>query len=690
MLSCSHLSIAVLFAHSAYAFKAFEPNCTSPRDHVSWVSPPAIRGTMDIIFSTFSVLLICTWAIQHLSVPPHKTHFWNRKTVKDGGYSARYSAFLDDARFNYTKLKWMATSLLAPEYILAKALSEFLAAHDSRRQFKELRSAGRLPKQPTQGPERLQSSRPCDPNEWTTTHAYFANMGGFILRFNVEAVEMSLEPHQPDELERSLFIRNPDDDPPYLPQDMLKAEARELEHCRQGKPCKNHPNKFDLNQNESSEGSNSDSHSNPALLRDENESHPLLQVVVDNNAQSFSIEALNGALPPTDQPYQPSENSAVLTPSTLMNQPEGPSYSTYIPLVNRNEYLTNSTPTTAVDEQKFPFSVDKLTGLDGSDHKLQQLHTERSVHSHEGYQPKKSTIHRVKERLIPHRKWQATWALSSMQVLYAIREGIIPLPETSAEELNDRSKGDALVKILACLHISWLVIQILARGVEGIAITQLEIMVLGFSACALVTYFLLFYKPQDVKVPTYIDIPNTLTRPQIIQLAARSPVATLMVQQFWLHGVAIRAMADNVFPWTPGIRFQIPHLMKTPIFLNPHLIGIGGGGAIFGGIHVAAWNFTFPTPVERLLWRISATYLVSIPLVGVFIYWFVQHFTRRSQTEETDNKADKVLRPIGRVAIPLYLLARMCLLVEVFRCLAFPPPSTFETVGWPSLIPHIS
>jgi len=105
-LSLLFLITALLFAHGAHAFRAFEPNCTSPHDYVTRVSPPPLRGTMDIIFSCFSVLLICTWAIQHLSVPPHKTHFWNHKIIK----SKQYSAFLDDARFNYTKLKWMGIS----------------------------------------------------------------------------------------------------------------------------------------------------------------------------------------------------------------------------------------------------------------------------------------------------------------------------------------------------------------------------------------------------------------------------------------------------------------------------------------------------------------------------------------------------------------------------------------------------
>ena len=670
---------AFLFAQLADAFKAFEPNCTAPHDHVTWVSPPSIRGTMGIIFSSFSVLLICTWAIQHLSVPAQKTHFWRHKKVSD----ATYSAFLDDARFNYTKLKWMILTFLASEYILAKALSELLAAHDSRRQFTEWRAAQKLSKQYTGLLGTYDPLKQSDQQEWTITHGYFANMGGFILRFDVEAVKLPLEPHKPDKFERSLFKRNPDNDPPYMAQDLVEAEAQELRQCHQGAPCENHPDVLGANNDGSSEEVWSGPEPQCASEVTNSESHPLLEVVVDRQATTTSTESIH-------RPARTSEDFAIPTPATLVNQSEISSTPTPTSLVNRHGYPMNSTPTTALSNHQFPFPAENTHINNGSDHELHPLNPTISVDSHEHHESHPTTpVHKEKERLLPHKKWRATWALSSMQMLYAIREGIIPIPSTTAEDLNDRSKGDALVKGLAVLHITWLVIQILARGVEGLAITQLEIMVLSFSACAIVTYFLLWHKPQDVKTPAYIDIPGTLTREQIVQLAARSPVATLMVRQFWLHGVAIRAMADNIFPWTPGIKFRIPYFMKDHVYLNPHLIGIGGGGALFGGIHVAAWNFTFPTPVERLLWRISAAYLVSVPLVSTIIYCFVLRFTRK-ETKESDNENDRILRPIGRVAVPLYLLARLYLLAEVFRCLAYPPPSAFQDVGWPSIIPHIN
>lgn len=93
----------------------------------------------------------------------------------------------------------------------------------------------------------------------------------------------------------------------------------------------------------------------------------------------------------------------------------------------------------------------------------------------------------------------------------------------------------------------------IARGSQGLAISLLEITTLAFAVCAIDTYVLLWHKPQDVMTPTYIDATSVLTREQIIGLAARSPVSTLFVKEFWLHGVAIRAMAENNFPWTRGI-----------------------------------------------------------------------------------------------------------------------------------------
>jgi hypothetical protein len=60
--------------------------------------------------------------------------------------------------------------------------------------------------------------------------------------------------------------------------------------------------------------------------------------------------------------------------------------------------------------------------------------------------------------------------------IFTLREaGVISrLPYISLEELQDHSKSDSLIRIIAIFQIVWMIIQILARTVRHLAISQLE------------------------------------------------------------------------------------------------------------------------------------------------------------------------------------------------------------------------
>ncbi|KAL9065499.1 MAG: hypothetical protein Q9161_008204 [Pseudevernia consocians] len=642
MLSFICVFVALFLASVVDAFVAWLPNCTTPTQHVDFVSNPQVRGTMDIIWTCFAVLSLCTWTVQHLMVPVHKEYQKVSAIRKIWG----------KVSFNYTKLKSMGLCIVTPEYVLGKALTECLAAHDSRRQFKEWCAANDTRKNLV-SKVAYHTEEEAHEEVWTTAHGFFANMRGFVLRFDVAAVPTSLEPSKPTTLGRSR--QNPrlvtrDGDPPYHLQEFKKAEDTELAHCRKicKEPCRNRP-----------DVPSTDYHKIPDIPI----SSPPYQPAEPTSNTGYRKKNIEVKEQPEISVVVPPIQPEVLNILTDQARPQNfsPTEATAVTLVNSPDFSRQGV----------------MAGLAPSTYALGPVMSSRiPAHTPES------------GKLGPHKTWKGTWALSSIQLLYACQKGIIPgPPELSIADLEDRSKGDIFVKGAAILQISWLVIQIIARASEGLAITLLEVTTLAFAACAITTYILLWHKPQDVMTPTYINATNILTREQVIGLAARSPVSTLFVHEFWLHGVAIRDTADSVFPWTRGIPIRLPR-QKDIFYLNPVFIGIGFGGTLFGTIHFIAWNFDFPTPVERILWRLSCCVIISIPLLSTAIYFMTLHNARRDS--ETDIKTNALLRPFTAMCVVLYLLARLYLMTEVFRSLAYAPPSTFQEIDWPSAIPHVN
>ncbi len=124
------------------------------------------------------------------------------------------------------------------------------------------------------------------------------------------------------------------------------------------------------------------------------------------------------------------------------------------------------------------------------------------------------------------------------------------------------------------------------------------------------------------------------------------------------------------------------------------LVGIG-----FAGLHAVAWSFSFPTELERWLWRMStiaiAVYPTSIALSTVIFYvkslWdfgpsIGDIFHSLMIGTKSHERASIVLTSIG---VPLYVIARLILLGLLFSTLRDLPPSAYQAVRWTSYIPHI-
>ena len=123
--------------------------------------------------------------------------------------------------------------------------------------------------------------------------------------------------------------------------------------------------------------------------------------------------------------------------------------------------------------------------------------------------------------------------------------------------------------------------------------------------------------------------------------------------------------------------------------------------SLYGGIHLALWNYNFPTPVESLLWRISAAMLTSAPVLllfaftwGLLLDWLLKIFPRSYNHVVRDSWVDGVTFYMSLVpaaaATLLYIFARIFIVVESFISLRHVPIGVYEGgLGWSKYIPHL-
>lgn len=111
--------------------------------------------------------------------------------------------------------------------------------------------------------------------------------------------------------------------------------------------------------------------------------------------------------------------------------------------------------------------------------------------------------------------------------------------------------------------------------------------------------------------------------------------------------------------------------------------------AAYGGLHVAAWNEYFPSEGERICWIISS---LAISSSGIF-FWL--YFLAKQSIESIDIAGTRLSRNralsfVGQyVMAPLFVLARLFLVVEAFVSLRRVPKEVYQTPEWSNYFPHL-
>jgi hypothetical protein len=94
--------------------------------------------------------------------------------------------------------------------------------------------------------------------------------------------------------------------------------------------------------------------------------------------------------------------------------------------------------------------------------------------------------------------------ITAQQVHRLVQNKIIRLPPITKKEIWDKSNADKFTKFLACFQTAWLTTQTIARAIQGLAITPLELSSIAMALTSLTTLWYWMHKPLDVEIATAV------------------------------------------------------------------------------------------------------------------------------------------------------------------------------------------
>jgi len=339
-------------------------------------------------------------------------------------------------------------------------------------------------------------------------------------------------------------------------------------------------------------------------------------------------------------------------------------------------------------------------------------------------------------------------------VLQLARAGL--LPDITDDEVEERSKADNLAKIGVCVQVIWFSVQSAVRVSKGLPLTLLEVHTIAHMFCALIMYLLWWTKPYEMGSPIICDDPNIVAMAALFSLHdqadtnfSRRCATTDSIDMATIKNVECRPkegpqvdehfkLANEAvahwkrrnyhFDWridgegyitfrdeylvdaieNDGIDGKISTSFKgraQKLGLNSTALSIAFSIA-YGGFHLSAWAYQFPTRAEMWAWRACGIALALGPIIDgvetIMKYFLHRRPYLRSQRLEVQgqpspSKWRKLMKGVyscvNWLSFSWYLIypnARLFLLVESFVSLRKVPSDTYQTVVWTGFIPHVS
>lgn len=116
-------------------------------------------------------------------------------------------------------------------------------------------------------------------------------------------------------------------------------------------------------------------------------------------------------------------------------------------------------------------------------------------------------------------------------------------------------------------------------------------------------------------------------------------------------------------------------------------------GLLFGAVHCLAWNFTFPSHVEHVMWRSASLGVIGSCAAALYnvLSTLADNYFNCKGFWSAFMLFPLVFANVFLLfaAVLVYPVARLTLLILAITTLRSLPPSAFHTVDWIELVPHI-
>ena len=287
------------------------------------------------------------------------------------------------------------------------------------------------------------------------------------------------------------------------------------------------------------------------------------------------------------------------------------------------------------------------------------------------------------------------------------------ITKTDEETILDRAESSGLSKALLVVQVAWFCTNCASRLIQGLPLSLLEVSTVAHGICTLLTYLVWWSKPTNVATPTMMRGKQAREVYALLKCDNKEYEKALEMAQKRAGGDSSGLTGREKINLAAN---ALQHLLPNPqkptgdydrrfFGHRPNMIpgawgrvstsneafewiAIAISPVLYGVMHFLAWNDHFPTPLERVLWRVSSILVTFSGFVVVSV---------RFAYDITDNLSgalETILNVIFGMTILItptaHVVSSGFLIVESFRQLFFLEPAAYQVPSWTNYWPHLS